>query len=83
LDLGPAWNSSLEITDSGDFSNANGTNDELPVRNSSDGHFYEWWIANNQLQGADLGNAHPLRRAARKGPRRAPVPALAIARCQP
>jgi hypothetical protein len=40
-----------------DFNSANGTNDELLVRNSADGHFYEWWVSNNQLAGADLGNA--------------------------
>jgi hypothetical protein len=30
---------------------------ELLVRNTGNGHFYEWWIANNQLQGVDLGPA--------------------------
>ena len=30
-------------------------NDQLLVHNTADGHFYEWWITNNQLQGEDLG----------------------------
>jgi hypothetical protein len=30
---------------------------ESLVRNTGNGHFYEWWIANNQLQGVDLGPA--------------------------
>jgi hypothetical protein len=58
VDLGAAWSTSYEIVDSGHFNDANGSNDELLVRNAADGHFYEWWIdANNQLAGADLGNA--------------------------
>jgi hypothetical protein len=56
IDLG-AW-PGVELIDTGDFNNANGSNDELLVRNTTDGHFYEWWIdANNTLQGVDLGNA--------------------------
>jgi serralysin len=57
VDLGAAWSTSYEIVDSGHFNNANGSNDELLVRNAADGHFYEWWISNNQLAGVDLGNA--------------------------
>jgi hypothetical protein len=59
IDLGPMWSSNLQIIDSGHFNNANNssTNDELLVHNNADGHFYEWWISNNQLSGGDLGNA--------------------------
>jgi hypothetical protein len=54
LDLGPVWSGIYQLVDSDDFNNAS-TNDELLVRNIADGHFYEWWISNNQLQGTDLG----------------------------
>jgi hypothetical protein len=66
LDLGPAWSGNYQLVDSGDFNNAS-PNDELLVRNAADGHFYEWWISNNQLQRSRPGQRpqHPLTRAGR------------------
>jgi hypothetical protein len=38
--------------------NNNSANNELLVRNTANGHFYEWWIANSgALTGVDLGAA--------------------------
>jgi type V secretory pathway adhesin AidA len=35
--------------------NSVSTGDQLLIHNTADGHFYEWWITNGQLQGVDLG----------------------------
>jgi hypothetical protein len=40
--------------------NNNSAFNELLVRNTADGHFYEWWIVNNQLTGVDLGAVRPV-----------------------
>jgi hypothetical protein len=55
IDLGPYW-ANIQLVGTGYYNVvASGTFDDLLVRNTLDGHFYEWWIANNQLQGLDLG----------------------------
>jgi hypothetical protein len=55
IDLGPYW-VNVQLVGSGYYNVVSpGTFDDLLVRNTLDGHFYEWWIANNQLQGVDLG----------------------------
>jgi hypothetical protein len=54
IDLGLHWGNNIQLIDSGHFNNQS-ANNELLVRNTTDGHFYEWWISGNQLQGVDLG----------------------------
>jgi Cellulase (glycosyl hydrolase family 5) len=50
---GIPW-SNLQLIGNSHFNNAS-ADDQLLVRNTSDGHFYQWWIADNQLTGVDLG----------------------------
>jgi hypothetical protein len=54
---GIPW-SNLQLIGNGQFNRANAF-DQLLVRNTSDGHFYEWWINGGTLAGADLGAVPP------------------------
>src|SRR5262249_61050708 len=53
IDLGAHW-LNVQLIGNSHYNN-NSANNELLVRNTADNHFYEWWIAGNQLTGVDLG----------------------------
>lgn len=57
LDLGAA--TGIDFIESRHFNNANGSgsNAEWLMRNTADGHLYEWWVSGGRLSGADLGTA--------------------------
>jgi hypothetical protein len=54
---GIPW-SNLQLIGNGQFNRANAF-DQLLVRNTSDGHFYQWWVNGGTLSGADLGAIPP------------------------
>jgi hypothetical protein len=54
---GIPW-SNLQLIGSSHFNSASAF-DQLLVRNTSDGHFYEWWVNGGTLAGVDLGAVPP------------------------
>jgi hypothetical protein len=54
IDLGPYW-SNVQAIGAPSHYNNNSPYDQLLIHNTSDGNFYQWWIANNTLTGANLG----------------------------
>jgi endoglucanase len=54
---GIPW-SNLQLIGNSHFNNAS-ADDQLLVRNTSDGHFYQWWINGATLAGIDLGAVPP------------------------
>jgi len=56
IDLGPYWSNVQLIGHAHYNESVPFPYRELLVRNTTDGQFSEWWIANNQLQGAEIGS---------------------------
>jgi hypothetical protein len=54
---GISW-SNLQLIGNSHFNSASAY-DQLLVRNTSDGHFYEWWVNGGTLAGNDLGAVPP------------------------